>query len=73
MKKETEKILAQAEGMGEEDERVELDKLRREKSLNSNLETELKILMTLFPELKADEIPDEVFENTDNGKGLAAQ
>ena len=73
MNKETEKILAEAAGSEDGDEKLELDRLRREKSLNSNLEAELRVLMSLFPELTADEIPDEVFENTDNGKGLAAQ
>lgn len=73
MNEETKKILAQAEGRGEDDEKLELDQLRKDKSLKANLEAELKILMSLFPELTADEIPDEVFQNTDNGKGLAAQ
>lgn len=71
MNKETEKIMAE---LADTDaDKLELEELRRDKKLKENLEGELKILMSLFPELTAEDIPDEVFENCDNGKGLAAQ
>ena len=71
MNKETEKIMAEL--VDTDADRLELEELRRDKSLKENLEGELKTLMSLFPEITAEDIPDEVFESCDNGKGLAAQ
>lgn len=71
MNKETEKIMAEVGG--KEIEASELEELRRDKSLRANLEAELKLLKEIFPDIKAEDIPDEVFEDCDNGKGLAAQ
>lgn len=71
MNKETEKLLREIGG--DETEKNELEELRRDKNLRANLERELNVLMALFPELKAEDIPDEVFSATDNGKGLASQ
>lgn len=71
MNKETEKIMAE---VGAADpEGSELEELRRDKSLRANLEAELKLLKEIFPDIKAEDIPDEVIEDCDNGKGLAAQ
>lgn len=71
MNKETEKILEEIEAVDSDEN--ELDRLRRDNSLRANLEAELKVLMSIFPELNADDIPDEVFAACDNGRGLAAQ
>lgn len=71
MNKETEKIISEVDG--EDLERSELEELRRDKSLRANLEAELNTLKEIFPDIKADDIPDEVFEGCDNGRGLAAQ
>ena len=69
MKKETEKIFSEIE----ENSDNELEEYRLEKLVKGNLEKELKILFELFPDINIDDIPDEIFELSDNGKGLAAQ
>ena len=71
MNQETKKIMAELEEV--DPDKQELEELRKDKSLKDNLEHELELLMSLFPELSADDIPDAVFESCDNGKGLAAQ
>ncbi len=71
MNKETEKLLSELNI--ENADRLELEELRRDKALKANLEKELEVLMAVFPEITADDIPDEVFERCDNGNGLAAQ
>lgn len=71
MNKETKLLIEELDGSDRD--KIELEELRRDKSLKENLEKELELLLSIFPELKADEIPDEVFEGCDNGKGLAAQ
>lgn len=69
MKEETQKIFDEIEGS----DNTELEEYRLEKMVKKNLEGELKILFELFPDLNVDDIPDEIFEKSDNGKGLAAQ
>lgn len=71
MNKETQKIMAELDT--EKSDELELEELRRDKSLKENLKAELETLVSLFPELKAEDIPDEVFESCDNGRGLAGQ
>ena len=71
MNKETKKIMEEIVAL--DDDALELTELRRDKTLKENLEKELEILTQLFPELDADDIPDEVFEACDEGRGLAAQ
>ena len=67
MNKETEKIL---EELGSESD--ELETLRLEKAIKKNLEEEFALLREIFPERDADDIPDEVFALSENGKNLAA-
>ena len=69
MKKETEKIFDEISGFSDN----EIEEYRLEKEVKKNLESELKILFELFPDINVDDIPDEVFEKSDNGKSLAAQ
>ena len=71
MNKETKKIMEEIGAL--DDDARELTELRKDKTLKENLEKELEILTQLFPELDADDIPDEVFEACDEGRGLAAQ
>ena len=71
MNSETKKIMDELDGVSLE--KAELEELRRDKKLKENLEAELEILREVFPDLSADDIPDEVFEGCDNGKGLASQ
>ncbi len=71
MNKETEKLLSELNV--EEADRLELEELRRDKSIKDNLEKELDVLKSLFPEITAEDIPDQVFESCENGRGLAAQ
>ena len=68
MNKESKKIL---EEIGSESD--ELENLRLEKAIKKNLEEEFAILREIFPEIDADDIPDEVFALSENGKSLAAQ
>lgn len=80
MNKETKKLLLEleeAEKLNEGQSQAEFDineleELRRDKALRVNLEKELNILKEIFPDIDADTIPDTVFEESDNGKGLAA-
>lgn len=73
MNKETKKLF---EELGVNDEPVsekdELESLRKDKTTKANLEKELEILKRLFPELTVEDIPDQVFEECTDGKGLAA-
>lgn len=71
MNKETEKIMKEIEEF--DPDKAELESFRREKTLKENLEKELEILLSIFPDITAEDIPDEVFSATDNGRGLAAQ
>ncbi len=70
MNKDTEKILSEIRGGSESEE---LETLRLEKAIKKNLEEEFKILREIFPEIDADDIPDEVFALSENGKSLAGQ
>ena len=67
----TEKTLERLEV--EDPDRLELEEFRRDRDIRANLDRELSLLRELFPELRAEDIPDEAFENTENGKGLAGQ
>ncbi len=67
MEKETNKL---AEGL---DEASELEELRHDKALKENLDRELSALLEAFPDLKVDDIPDEIFESCKDGKGLAGE
>lgn len=73
MNSETKKLLDEL-GVDSKDEsgENELEELRREKETRANLEKELELLKPLFPELSVEDIPDSVFTETENGKGLAA-
>ena len=76
MNKNTERILRELDDGSKEDntlDREELENFRLEKRVKENLETEFKKLIELFPEFSADDIPDEVFEKCEDGKGLAAE
>lgn len=75
MNKETEKILDEVENfLPEEDsDKKELEGYRLEKEIKKNLEDEFKTLFEIFPNLDVDEIPDEVLERCESGKGLAGE
>lgn len=76
MDKKTEKILRELDDGSKEDntlDREELETFRLEKRIKENLEVEFKKLIELFPEFNAEDIPDEVFEKCEDGKGLAAE
>lgn len=76
MNKETEKILGLLEKedeMKNGDEKSELEELRAEKKVKENLSKELEVLLRIYPELSPDEIPEEVFDKTEMGKGLAGE
>ena len=57
----------------EDSDRLELEEFRRDRDIRANLDREFALLRELFPTLRAEDIPDEAFENTENGKGLAGQ
>ena len=69
MKKETEKIFEEIDAFSDSD----IEEYRLEKLVKKNLEAELQTLFEIFPDMNVDDIPDEVFERSNNGKGLAAE
>lgn len=69
MKSETEKIFEEIDAFSDSD----IEEYRLEKLVKKNLEEELKTLFEIFPDVNVDDIPDEVFEKSNNGKGLAAE
>lgn len=76
MNKNTEKIFRELDGSevgGDALEKEELEAFRLEKRVKKNLEEEFKILFEIFPELDVDNIPDELFEKCEEGRGLAAE
>jgi hypothetical protein len=75
MNKETKKLLEELniEAYGESEEKNELEELRREKTLHDNVKSELAELYELFPDIKIEDIPDEVWEKCPDGKGLCAE
>ena len=77
MNEETKKIFREIEestkSEGAKDlEKEELEELRRDRALRDNIEKELDLLVEIFPSIKAEDIPDEVLEESKDGKGLAA-
>lgn len=76
MNKNTEKILRELDEDSRDDntlDREELEAFRLEKRIKENLEAEFKKLVEIFPEFNADDVPDEVFEKCEDGRGLAAE
>ena len=75
MNKETKEIIRAIEEADKKEITPdgELEALRHEKKVKENLEKELEILTEVFPELKSEDIPDQVFEDCEDGKGLAAR
>ncbi len=70
---EAENLPGETPEENREDAAGELTKLKRELEFKSNVQAEIKLLKDLFPKLDIDEIPDEIWEACENGKGIAAQ
>lgn len=76
-----EEAIAAREGRPEEagaegdppDAAGELEKLKAQIELRNNVQQEIRLLKELFPRLDADDIPDQIWQECENGKGIAAQ
>ena len=53
-------------------DKAELDSFRREKAVRENLSRELEEFSTLFPDTKIEDIPDEVWDAYEDGRGICA-
>ncbi len=72
MNKRTEELIDEIGVSAGKDELRELENFRHEAKIRENLALELEEFSTLFEDVKIDDIPDEVWEECPDGRGLCA-